>query len=94
MAKDPKFTHLRVSVRSRALTSFRRAGFEFGQEPRDIPLADLSDEKLAALESEPSLVATRVNPRAESQRANAGSDSGKDAGKDPGADDKDAPKRD
>lgn len=39
---------------------FRRAGRSFGAEPVDIPLAELSDEEIAALEEEPNLVTTRI----------------------------------
>lgn len=40
---------------------FRRAGRTFGPEPVDIPLADLDDAALAALEAEPNLVTQRIN---------------------------------
>lgn len=35
---------------------FRRAGFEFGSAPKEIPLADLTQEQLKALKAEPMLV--------------------------------------
>lgn len=39
---------------------FRRAGRTFGPEPVDIPLADLGDADLTALEAEPNLVTQRI----------------------------------
>ncbi len=39
---------------------FRRAGRGFGAKPVDIPLADLSDDELAALENEPRLLTQRI----------------------------------
>lgn len=39
---------------------FRRAGRTFTAEPVDIPLDDLSDGDLAALEAEPNLITARI----------------------------------
>lgn len=44
---------------------FRRAGRTFGPEPVDIPLAELDDKVLAALEAEPNLVTQRINDSAD-----------------------------
>lgn len=40
---------------------FRRAGRTFTAEAVDIPLADLNEKALAALEAEPNLVTQRIN---------------------------------
>ncbi|KXF92092.1 HI1506-related protein [Phaeobacter inhibens] len=39
---------------------FRRAGFGFGPRPVDIPLADLSEGQIAAIEAEPRLIVARI----------------------------------
>lgn len=38
---------------------FRRAGHTFGKDPVQIPLSDLNEAKLAAIEGEPKLVSVR-----------------------------------
>lgn len=48
-----------LRVVARPLT-FRRAGFEFGPVPREIPARLLTEEQVYAIENEPELVATRV----------------------------------
>ncbi|NSX04808.1 HI1506-related protein [Cupriavidus gilardii] len=40
--------------------TFRRAGFEFGAEPKNIPLEQLSAAQLAAIKGDPSLVAVEA----------------------------------
>lgn len=55
-----KPTHIRVRVRARGQAGFRRAGFAFGQEPRDIPLADLDEARLKAIQAEAALVTELV----------------------------------
>lgn len=40
--------------------SFRRAGREFGREPQEILLDDLTKEQIAALKAEPELVVTEI----------------------------------
>jgi hypothetical protein len=48
-----------LSVRTPA-KSFRRAGFEFSQEPTDIPLDSLTEEQIEALKTEPLLLVQEV----------------------------------
>lgn len=48
---------LRVSCRS---GSFRRAGYRFGAEPQDLPLAALSEEERTAIVNEPMLDVVEV----------------------------------
>ena len=46
-----------VSVQTkRGVKSRWRAGYNFGPKPREIPLDDLDDDQLEALQSDPSLV--------------------------------------
>ncbi len=44
---------------------FRRAGYEFGQEARDIPLADLEKEQIEQLKNDPSLLCVEVGVTAD-----------------------------
>lgn len=53
---------LRVSSRS---GNFRRAGYSFGTEPQDLPLAALSEAQRAAIIAEPMLVAVEVEALSE-----------------------------
>ena len=48
-----------VSVRTKS-GAFRRAGFAFTEDPREINIHDLTDEQVAALENEPMLVVVAV----------------------------------
>lgn len=50
---------LRVRT-ARNVPSFWRAGLRFGPEPRDVPLADLTDEQRKAIEAEPMLMSEVV----------------------------------
>ncbi|NOR63255.1 MAG: hypothetical protein GQ535_12275 [Rhodobacteraceae bacterium] len=46
-----------VSIKTkRGVKSRWRAGYQFGPEVREIPLGDLSEDQLVALEADPSLV--------------------------------------
>jgi membrane protein involved in colicin uptake len=49
-----------ISVRSKSKQGFRRAGFAFGPEPKIIPLNNLDDAKLKALNNEPNLIVEDV----------------------------------
>ncbi|MBY0572054.1 MAG: hypothetical protein K2P84_00100 [Undibacterium sp.] len=49
-----KIKVLRVVSKS---SSFRRAGYQFSAEPRDIPLTEIADEQRAAIEADPQLIA-------------------------------------
>lgn len=50
----------KLKIASRAGT-FRRAGFEFGPEPRVLDVEGLSETKIKALLNEPQLVVVEVN---------------------------------
>ncbi|MFC0349692.1 hypothetical protein [Undibacterium danionis] len=53
-----------LRVVSRA-SSFRRAGYQFSAEPKDIPLADLKKEQISAICNDPGLVAYEVEVEAD-----------------------------
>lgn len=40
--------------------TFRRAGLQFGSEPRELPVADLTEAQVQALRAEPALVVLDV----------------------------------
>ncbi|MDE2595957.1 MAG: hypothetical protein KGL44_03670 [Sphingomonadales bacterium] len=50
-----------VRVRSVSATGRRRAGYGFTQEPSDIPAADLSEEQIELLQSDPLLVVDLID---------------------------------
>lgn len=52
-----KIKVLRVVART---DSFRRAGFQFSAEPKDIPMDTLSKQQLAAIVADGLLVATEI----------------------------------
>lgn len=56
-AKAKANTAAVVTVKTvRGVNSRWREGYGFGPEPREIPLADLSEDQLEALDADPSLV--------------------------------------
>lgn len=57
MAKKQKVAVLQVRAMR---ASFRRAGFTFGTEATNIPLADLKRDQIAAIKAEPMLVAVET----------------------------------
>jgi hypothetical protein len=62
-----------LKVTSRPPT-FRRAGYAFSAEPRVIPLSELSEEQLALIEADTSLVSQRVAIEVDAAAAAAGTD--------------------
>lgn len=52
-----KIKVLRVVARTE---SFRRAGFQFSADPKDIPMDTLSKQQLAAIVADRTLVATEI----------------------------------
>jgi hypothetical protein len=60
-AKSDQVTPDFLEVKTvKGVPSFRRAGLAFTQQPTRIPLADLSEEKIAALMNEDRLTVTPV----------------------------------
>lgn len=54
---NSKVKDARVSVRTeRGVKSRWRAGYQFGPDPREIQLADLTSAQIEALQADPSLV--------------------------------------
>jgi hypothetical protein len=60
MAKEKKVKKVAVLHVQSKRAGFRRAGFQFGAEPVNIPVADLSKEQVEALTSEPMLIVVRA----------------------------------
>ena len=48
---------------------FRRAGYQFGTDPVNIPLTELKKDQRAAIEAEPMLVAVETEVEAEEAAA-------------------------
>lgn len=59
VSAGPATKGVRIVARSEA--GFRRIGRHFGAEPTDIPLSDLTEDELAALNSERQLVVVPID---------------------------------
>lgn len=58
MAAEKRIKALRVCAKTEK--KFRRAGFEFGRDPVDLPLDKLDKKQIAAIQAEPLLVVVEV----------------------------------
>jgi hypothetical protein len=63
-ASKKKIKVLRVAAKR---DGFRRAGYAFGSESQDIPLADLDKQKLSALKGDPMLLCVETEVEAEDE---------------------------
>lgn len=52
----------KINVKAKTDRGFRRAGLQFGREGVDIDTKDLTKEQLEAIQNEPNLVVTNVEP--------------------------------